>query len=228
MDISKLPLQETIDYTLQADVQTGVIQSISGKAPKKLIVSGFTINGPFTYTLGDQVDGYVLTLVDGVAVWQPATNGGTGTSGTSGISGSSGISGTSGISGISGSSGISGTSGISGSSGSSGSDGVDGVSADQYHWRNGDEIMISSGQIVTIGSDYMLIDSALLTEGATNDGFGSSVTIAGKTYNRDGKLSVFGDFVVSDSDILNNGQIRVEGGLILDGNTNIIGNGIII
>jgi hypothetical protein len=74
----------------------------------------------------------------------------------------------------------------------------------------------------------MLIDSALFTEGATNDGFGSSVTIAGKIYNRDGKLSVFGDFVVSDSDILNNGQIRVEGGLILDGDTNIIGNGIII
>jgi hypothetical protein len=104
--------------------------------------------------------------------------------------------------------------------------GVDGVSAD--HWRNGDEIMISSGQIMTIGSDYMLIDSSLLTEAETNDGFGSSVTIAGKTYSRDGKLSVFGDFVVSDSDILNNGQIKVEGGLILDGNTNIIGNGIII
>ena len=125
-------------------------------------------------------------------------------------------------------SGTSGQAGSSGEAGSSGTSGADGSSSIQTHWVDGFEVVINSGDSVTIGSDYVIIDSALHTEGPDDNGYGASVTIAGKTYNRDGKLAVLGDFVVYDSDILNDGQIRVDGGLILEGDSIIEGDGIII
>jgi hypothetical protein len=121
-----------------------------------------------------------------------------------------------------------GLSGSSGQAGSSGTSGIDGSSSIQKHWFDGFELVINSGDIITIGSDYVIRDTGLLTEGPGDDGYGASITIAGKTYNRDGKLSVHGDFVVYDSFIDNNGEIIVDGGLILEGETVIQGNGIII
>jgi hypothetical protein len=122
-----------------------------------------------------------------------------------------------------------GLSGSSGQAGSSGTSGIDGSSAAiQKHWFDGFELVINSGDIVTIGSDYVIRDSALFTEAPGDDGYGSSITIAGKTYNRDGKLTVLGDFVVYDSFIDNDGEIKVDGGLILEGDTVIEGDGIII
>jgi hypothetical protein len=122
--------------------------------------------------------------------------------------------------------GATGATGTSGTSGTSGSGGIS--SADQIHWVNGNSDTISAGEIVTIGSDHMLIDSELYIQGPVSDGYGSSIEISGKPYNRDGKLSIFGDFVVYDSIIENDGQIRVDEGFILEGDCTIIGNGIII
>lgn len=124
--------------------------------------------------------------------------------------------------------GLSGSSGSSGEAGSSGTSGVDGSSAVQEHWVGGREIGIPAGEVTVIATDYVLVDSLLYLDGPTEGSHGSSITIAGKTYNRDGKLSVFGDCVLSDVEVVNNGQIRVDGGLILDSNVIITGDGTII
>jgi hypothetical protein len=124
-----------------------------------------------------------------------------------------------------------GLSGSSGQAGSSGTSGVDGSSSVQTHWVSGEagnNGTVAAGDVVTVGSDYVMIDTSLYTQGPDDDGYASSITIAGKTYSRDGKLAIFGDFVVYDSDIVNDGQIRVDGGLILEGEAQIEGNGIII
>lgn len=122
--------------------------------------------------------------------------------------------------------GLAGSSGMAGSSGSSGESGAGGS---DYHWHNGSEAeFIAAGTIKTIGSDYVMIDSALEIEGPVDDNFGSTITVSGKTYSRNGKLVVFGDLVLADMDVVNNGEIKVDKGLILDGEVSITGNGIII
>jgi hypothetical protein len=98
----------------------------------------------------------------------------------------------------------------------------------QPHWVNGSTPIIRSGKIVTIASDYVLIDSELTLEGNSSDGYGSDVTISNKTYNRNAKLSVFGDLVLYDTLVINDGEIRVDGGLILEDDAIIVGDGIII
>ena len=55
MDISKLPIQDTIDYTLQADIETGVVQTISGKIPPQLVFSKVKINGEILFPVGSRV-----------------------------------------------------------------------------------------------------------------------------------------------------------------------------
>ena len=164
MDISNLRIEDTIRYVLQADPETGVVQKINGDTPENLVVSGFTINGPFMYNVGNIVNGYVLTVDDnGVASWQPSMASGTsGNSGTSGIDGSIGTAGTSGLSyGTSGVDGTMGTSGISyGTSGSSGigSPGADGTSG-------------MDGEAGTSG-----VDGAIGTAGTSGLSYGSSGT----------------------------------------------------
>ena len=73
-----------------------------------------------------------------------------------------------------------------------------------------------------------MIDTELEIQGAESDGYESTITISGKTYSRNGKLSVFGDLVLYDVYVLNHGDIKVDKGLILNGDVSITGNGIII
>ena len=61
MDISKLPIQDTIDYTLQADIETGVVQTISGKIPPQLVFSKVKINGEILFPVGDYTIGNSYT-----------------------------------------------------------------------------------------------------------------------------------------------------------------------
>ncbi len=98
----------------------------------------------------------------------------------------------------------------------------------QPHWVDGETRTLKSGDIVTIPSHYVVIDSLLTLQGDQDGGYGSTLTISNKTYHRNAKLSVYGDLVVYDTLIDNNGEIRVDGGLILEDDAVIIGDGIII
>lgn len=162
MDISNLRIEDTIDYVLQSDPETGVVQKINGNTPENLVVSGFTINGPFRYTLGDQVNGYVLTIIDGVAVWQSSNNG---------SSGSFGSSGTSGVTGISGSSG---TSGVRGTSGSSGANGANTIPLYQVTYDNFRD-KITAGALIE-GGYYEITDYKTYYDQPNFDNLGVAIT----------------------------------------------------
>ena len=174
MNISNLRIEDTIDYVLQSDPETGVVQKINGNTPENLVVSGFTINGPFRYTLGDQVNGYVLTIIDGVAVWQPSNNGSSGSFGSSGTSGVTGISGSSGTSGVTGISGSSGTSGIRGTSGSSGANGANTIPLYQVTY-SGFSDRITAGALIE-GGYYEITDYKTYYDQPNFDNLGNAIT----------------------------------------------------
>ncbi len=99
----------------------------------------------------------------------------------------------------------------------------------QSTWVSGvGGVTINSGKTLSVASDYVLVDTTLLLEPPQSGSHGASITVSNKTYNRDGKLFVFGDLLLSDTSVTNHGVIKVDGGLVLDGETTIIGDGIII
>ena len=136
------------------------------------------------------------------------------TPGTSGTSGNDGTSGESGTSGISGTSGASGTSGTSGSTDLRASRG----------WNINKEYEIESTEQFTFAGDYVLDNSYLYIDG-TEERIGYSEN---KLTKKRGKIYIGGNLIVKDSSIENNGEISVGGGVILIGNSQITGTGIII
>ena len=133
------------------------------------------------------------------------------------------LSGPPGISGTSGSTGTSGTSGTSGSTGTSGTSGSTNLLS-SVGWNTDKEYQIGNTEQLTFAGDYVLDNSDLYIEGSEENIEYAQDKLAKKT----GKIYIGGNLIIKDSTIENNGEIGVGGSVILIGNSQITGTGIII
>ena len=92
------------------------------------------------------------------------------------------------------------------------------------NWNNGKEYVIRNTEQLTFSGDYILEDSNLLIEGGETEIEYS----LNKYFFKVGSIFIGGNLLVKDSYIQNNGKISVGGEVILIGNSQITGNGIII
>ena len=92
------------------------------------------------------------------------------------------------------------------------------------NWNNGKEYVVRNTEQLTFSGDYILEDCNLLIEGSETEIEYSS----NKYFYKVGSIFIGGNLLVKDSYIQNNGKISVGGEVILIGDSQIIGNGIII
>lgn len=121
---------------------------------------------------------------------------------------------------LSGSPGISGISGSTGTSGTSGSTNL----LSSIGWNISKEYQIGNTEQLTFAGDYVLDNSDLYIEGSEENIEYSQNKLAKKA----GKIYIGGNLIIKDSTIENNGEIGVGGSVILIGNSQITGTGIII
>jgi hypothetical protein len=169
---------------------------------------------------------------------------------TAGVAGRSGFDGTSGTSGVNGTSGVSINSGsflttasfnsFTGSLNEGhvwvGGNGIlleiatssftvtSDVDNSSTNWNKDREYIIRNTEQLTFSGDYILEDCALLIEGSDEEVEYS----ANKSFKREGTIFIGGNLLLKDSGIQNDGKISVGGEVILIGNSQIVGNGIII
>lgn len=144
-------------------------------------------------------------------VWDPSTSGG--------LQGKVKWT-TSGAAGTQGPAGTSGSSGQSGTSGTSGSTNLNALTG----WNTNKEYEIGSTEQFTFSGDYVL-DNSHLYIGGSEERIGYSQD---KLVKKVGKIYIGGNLILRDSSIENNGEIGVGGSVILIGNSQITGTGIII
>jgi hypothetical protein len=92
------------------------------------------------------------------------------------------------------------------------------------NWNKDKEYVVRNTEQLTFSGDYILEDSTLLIEGSDEEVEYS----ANKSFKKEGTIFIGGNLLVKDSYIENNGLISVGGEVILIGNSQIEGNGIII
>jgi hypothetical protein len=92
------------------------------------------------------------------------------------------------------------------------------------NWNKNKEYIVRNTEQLTFSGDYILEDCALLIEGSDEEVEYS----ANKSFKREGTIFIGGNLLLKDSSIYNDGKISVGGEVILIGNSQIVGNGIII
>ena len=92
------------------------------------------------------------------------------------------------------------------------------------NWNKDKEYIVRHTEQLTFSGDYILEDCALLIEGSDEEVEYS----ANKSFKREGTIFIGGNLLLKDSSIYNDGKISVGGEVILIGNSQIVGNGIII
>jgi hypothetical protein len=92
------------------------------------------------------------------------------------------------------------------------------------NWNKDKEYIVRNTEQLTFSGDYILEDCALLIEGSDEEVEYS----ANKSFKREGTIFIGGNLLLKDSSIYNDGKISVGGEVILIGNSQIVGNGIII
>ena len=115
---------------------------------------------------------------------------------------------------------LSGSPGISGTSGTSGSTNL----LSSVGWNTDKEYQIGNTEQLTFAGDYVLDNSDLYIEGSEENIEYAQDKLAKKI----GKIYIGGNLIIKDSTIENNGEIGVGGSVILIGNSQITGTGIII
>jgi hypothetical protein len=91
------------------------------------------------------------------------------------------------------------------------------------NWNNGKEYVVRNTEQLTFSGDYILEDCNLLIEGSETEIEYSP----NKYFYKVGSIFIGGNLLVKDSYIQNDGKISVGGEVILIGDSQIIGNGII-
>ena len=104
--------------------------------------------------------------------------------------------------------------------GESGADGKDGV---LKHWLNSETYTMSAEDTTIIKGDFVLDNSYLIL---TNSGI--EIISGTNIFKKYSQIYVGKNLVLNNSIIVNDGQIQVTDGIILLGNSSIIGTGIII
>jgi len=92
------------------------------------------------------------------------------------------------------------------------------------NWNYDKEYVVRKTEQLTFSGDYILEDSTLLVEG-------DEIQIEyspNKYFKKEGTIFIGGNLLIKDSVIENDGLISVGGQVILIGNSQIVGNGIII
>jgi hypothetical protein len=92
------------------------------------------------------------------------------------------------------------------------------------NWNKDKEYIVRNTEQLSFSGDYILEYCALLIEGSDEEVEYSS----NKSFKREGTIFIGGNLLLKDSYIQNDGKISVGGEVILIGNSQIVGNGIII
>jgi len=92
------------------------------------------------------------------------------------------------------------------------------------NWNKDKEYILRNTEQLTFSGDYILENAALLIEGSDEEVEYS----ANKSFKREGTIFIGGNLLLKDSTIYNDGKVSVGGEVILIGNSQIVGTGIII
>jgi hypothetical protein len=92
------------------------------------------------------------------------------------------------------------------------------------NWNYNQEYRVGKTEQLTFSGDYVLENTYLFVEGDTTEVEYSS----NKSFKKEGTIYIGGNLLVKDSYIENDGKISVGGEVILIGNSQITGTGIII
>lgn len=110
-----------------------------------------------------------------------------------------------------------------GLTGPQGEQGPSGSNATNQDWILDQQRELSPTEVVVISGDFVVENSTL-----TLSDSGDSYTYGALAFNKYAKMFIGGNLLVKDSTIENNGLINVAGGVLLIGNSTIIGTGTII
>ena len=91
------------------------------------------------------------------------------------------------------------------------------------HWQSNQNIQLSPDETLVISGNYVLSGTNLTLN--TNN---LDISVGNVNFNRYSQIFIGGHLLMIDSVITNNGLISVAGSIIFSGNSNIIGNGILI
>ena len=92
------------------------------------------------------------------------------------------------------------------------------------NWNKDKAYVLKNTEQLTFKGDYILENCALMIEGGNEE-----VEYAeNKSFKKQGSLFIGGNLLLKDSYIVNDGKIKVDGEVILIGNSHIEGTGIII
>ena len=91
------------------------------------------------------------------------------------------------------------------------------------HWIENQTKIVDSTETIVISGDYVLSGCTLIINS-------DNVTLSygSLNFNKFGQIFIGGNFLIIDTNIINNGSISIGGGLLLSGNSTITGTGIII
>ena len=114
--------------------------------------------------------------------------------------------------------------GASGLTGATGPQGPAGINESANDWNSNTSVVIGITEQLVFSGDYVLEDSNMLIEASAVE-----VEYApNKYFKKIGKLFIGGNLLLKDSTLENDGLVSVDGGIILIGNSQIIGTGTII
>lgn len=100
---------------------------------------------------------------------------------------------------------------------------VTGITNNQKYWYTNESYFVNNGETMVISNDLILENSNLIVNGSD-----INITVGNSVYNKRGEIFIGGNLILVDSNIINYGLVSVAGGVILNGNSTIIGTGIII
>lgn len=90
-------------------------------------------------------------------------------------------------------------------------------------WVEDDIVVLQPNEVIVISGNYVLTNSTLVLSGSNNQ-----YTVGDIIFHKRAKLHIDGYLLIVDSDIVNDGEIKVAKGCILSGSSTITGLGVLI
>lgn len=100
---------------------------------------------------------------------------------------------------------------------------ITGLPKNVKHWLNNETKLLESEETLVISGNYVLNNSNLYLNST-----GNQISIGSINFNEYAQIFIGGYLLMIDSNIVNNGEINVAGGIIMSGSSTITGTGIII
>ena len=100
---------------------------------------------------------------------------------------------------------------------------VTGITLNNKHWYTDEQKIVLSDEVLNL-PENLVLENTQLTINSSN----LTIDNGNINFNKYGQIFINGSLLLIDSVIVNNGMIKIDGSLILMGNSHITGTGIII